>query len=294
MNSSIAFIGLGNMGLPMAGRLLKAGNHLRLHNRTRSRCRPLQQEGGTICESAAEAASNADIVITMLADDGALLETASGKSGFLATMKSGALHLDMSTVSATTSRRLAELQRERRAHFVAAPVFGRPEAAAAGKLWICAAGPRELEQCCRPLFEVLGRGYTWIGEDSGFSNVVKIAGNFMLLCMLESISEAFTLVEKHGIDPKIFFAVVSQLFNSPIYESYGNRMLAHDFNPPGFTLRLGLKDVNLMLQASQEVAAPLPVAALVKNHLLTSIARGREDWDLSSVFLVARENAGLK
>jgi 3-hydroxyisobutyrate dehydrogenase-like beta-hydroxyacid dehydrogenase len=111
--------------------------------------------------------------------------------------------------------------------------------------------------------------------------------------MLESISEAFTLVEKHGVDPKIFFEVVSQLFNSPIYESYGHRMLARQFRPPGFKLKLGLKDVNLMLQASQDAAAPLPVAALVKNHLLTSIARGRGDWDLSSVILVARENAGL-
>lgn len=277
----------------MAGKLLKAGYPLHLYNRTRSRCQPLALEGGTIFENPQEASRDVDVVITMLADDHALLETATGRSGFVSAMKKGALHLDMSTVSAAASRKVAELHQTQSTNFVAAPVFGRPEAATAGKLWICAAGSRTLEERCRPLFEVLGRGYTWIGEDPGFSNLVKITGNFMLLCMLESISEAFTLVEKHGIEPKIFFEVVSQLFNSPIYESYGHRMLAREFQPPGFTLKLGLKDVNLMLQASQDAAAPLPVAALVKNHLLTSIARGRGDWDLSSLILVARENAGL-
>lgn len=291
----IGLIGLGNMGLPIARNILKAGYKLAVYNRTRSRAEPLRAEGAQIADSPAALASGADIVMTMLADDRAVEQVTFQDAGLLNALPAGAIHVSISTISPALSRRLAAAHGERSQGYVSAPVFGRPEAAEAAKLVVMAAGPADAVERCRPVLEAIGRKLFVLGAEAFTANVVKVAGNFMLGSMLETLGEALALVRKAGVDPKQFVEIVcGSLFQSPVYENYGRIIAEKRFEPAGFKVTLGFKDVGLALAAGEEMRVPLPFASMIHDNLLSAIARGRADLDWSALAQIAAENAGLE
>jgi 3-hydroxyisobutyrate dehydrogenase-like beta-hydroxyacid dehydrogenase len=277
----------------MASRLLAAGFGLRVFNRTAARADPLTARGAQRCASPAEAARGASVAITMLSDDGVLRDVTLGPDGLAAALPSGAVHLSMSTVSPEVNRQLAAEHRRAGTDLVAAPVLGRPDAVEAGRLWVLAAGPARLEAACRPVFEALGQGHQWLGEDPGQANVLKIALNFMLASAIEMVSEAFTVVEKQGVDRRQLLELMRRLLPSPALEGYAQRMLAGQFLPAGFSSTLALKDVDLALGLAEAGRSPAPFASVIHDRLLTALARGRGEWDLAGLVQVARDEAGL-
>jgi 3-hydroxyisobutyrate dehydrogenase-like beta-hydroxyacid dehydrogenase len=291
----LAFIGLGSMGLPMATNLLKAGHDLVVYNRTRERGESLAKQGARVAESPREAAAGVDVLITMLADDAAVEAVIFGDQGALMGLSRGAIHVSMSTISHALSRRLASEHGARGQKYVAAPVFGRPDAAQAAKLWIVTAGPGDAIERCRPLFDAMGQGVEVVGEDPPVANVVKLAGNFLLASAIEAMGEAFALVRKHGVEPKRFLEIANgRLIRSPVYENYGNLIVSQRYQPAGFKLRHGLKDVRLALAAGEEVTAPLPLASLLRDHYLAAMARAWGDLDWAALARISAVNAGLE
>ena len=293
MTSSIGFIGLGRMGLPMAQHLLDADFPLALFNRTASRADTLRQNGAQWADSPRELAARSDVVISIIADDAALRAIALGEDGILAGLKPDGIHVDMSTVSPDVTKELAPLYHDRGTHFVASPVFGRPEAAAAAKLWICPAGPAAAIDRCRPAFEAMGQGVIVVGEEPHLANVLKLVGNFFVIAGIETISEALTLAEKGGLQNETVLELIRALLPVPLFQGYGSRIAKQEFLPAGFALALGLKDVGLMQKLAKDVAAPLPLADLADNHLRAAFARGRGDLDWGALATVIREMAGL-
>jgi 3-hydroxyisobutyrate dehydrogenase-like beta-hydroxyacid dehydrogenase len=291
LTMKLAFIGAGNMGSPMARNLLRAGHQVTVYNRTRAHAEPLRQEGAALAESPADAARNAEAIVTMLAEDQAVEQAV---EGFLETLASGAIHIGMSTISVACSRRLAERHAVCEQAYVAAPVFGRPVAAAAAKLWIVAAGAPESVERCQPVFDALGRGTSVVGDDPWLANAVKIAGNFLLAAALESLGEAFALVRKSGVDAGQFLEIVnSALFNSPLYAGYGSAIAKEQFEPAGFKMRLGFKDLRLVQEAAEAAAVPMPLAGVLRDRYLAAIARGESDLDWAAIARIAAVQAGL-
>ncbi len=291
----VAFIGLGNMGSHMARHVVRAGHEVSAWNRTRSKAEPLRSEGAKVVESAGEAAKEAEVAITMLADDPAVESAVLQPGGVLEHLPKGAAHVSMSTISVEMSKKLAAEHSQRGHGYVAAPVFGRPEAAEAGKLFVVVAGESSAVEHVKPLLETLSQRVFVIGDKPEMASVVKLSGNFLLASVIESLGEAIALTRKYGIDPHAFVEfLTSSLFTAPVYKTYGNLIADEKYQPAGFKVRLGLKDVRLALAAGEAVDAPLPFASVVRDHLLTAIAKGREDWDWSSTAKLAAENAGLK
>lgn len=291
----IAFLGLGRMGLPMAKNLLAAGRDLVVYNRTRGRAEALEEDGARVAASPAEAAQGADLLVTMLADDAAVEATVLGDSGALRSLPAGALHLSMSTISVALSRRLAREHADAGQAYVAAPVFGRPDAAATANLWVLAAGAREAIERARPVMETVGQGVIELGDETETANLVKLAGNFLLSSMLETLAEALALVRKNGVAPERFLDIVNgRLFRSPIYENYGGLIARGDYEPAGFALRLGLKDTRLVLAAADESEVPMPAASVVRDRYLTGVARGLGDIDWAGLGRLAAQDAGLE
>lgn len=291
----IAFLGLGNMGSHMAGHLLRAGHDVTVWNRTLSKADALRAQGAKVGLSTAEAVKDAEAVITMLADDHAVESAVLHSGGVLDNLPRGAMHISMSTISVVLSQKLAEEHGKRGQQYIAAPVFGRPEAAEAGKLFVVAAGDKSAVERAKPLLEVLGQRVFVIGDMPEMANVVKLSGNFLIASVIESLGEAVALTRKYGIDPHAYVDVLTNsLFGAPVYKTYGGIIADERYQPAGFKLRLGLKDVRLALAAADAVDAPLPFASVVRDHMLTAIGRGMEDMDWSSTAKLAAENAGLK
>jgi 3-hydroxyisobutyrate dehydrogenase-like beta-hydroxyacid dehydrogenase len=287
----IAFIGSGNMGSPMARNLLRAGHNVTVYNRTRAHAEPLRQEGATLADSPADAARDTDAIVTMLADDQAVDRAV---QGFIETLPPLALHIGMSTVSVACSKRLTEEHATRGQVYVAAPVFGRPVAAAAAKLWIVVAGPPESIERCQPVFDALGRGTSVVGTDPWLANVVKLSGNFLIAAALESLGEAFALVRKSGVDAGQFLEIInSALFNSSLYGGYGAAIAKEQFEPAGFKLRLGFKDLRLVQEAAESAAVPMPLAGVLRDRFLAALARGEGDLDWAALARIAAVQAGL-
>jgi 3-hydroxyisobutyrate dehydrogenase-like beta-hydroxyacid dehydrogenase len=281
------------MGLPIARNLLKAGHELTVYNRTRSKAEALASAGAKVADSPTEA-STAEVVMTMLADDQAVEQTTLGDGGILNTLASGGVHLSLSTISTALSRRLTAAHAARGQSFIASPVFGRPDAAAAARLVVVAAGPGEAVERVRPLLEGIGRKLFVIGTEPYQANTFKLAGNFLISSMLETLSEAFTLIQKSGVEPAKFLEVLNgSFFQSPIYENYGKIIIAQKFSPPGFALHLGLKDVRLVLAAGDEAAVPMPVASVIRDHFVSAVARGWGGMDWAALAKVVAEDAGL-
>ena len=289
----IGFIGLGQMGHPIARNLLKAGHQVQAYNRTPGRADDLKGDGALVVRTVAEASASGT-VLTMLADDRALEECAFGDTGILAALPRGGLHISLSTISVALSRRLALEHAGRGQHYVAAPVFGRPPAAAAAQLLVVVAGPAEAIEKARPLLSPIGRKLVTLGTDASEANVVKLAGNFLIAAAVEALSEAFALAKKSGVKVATCQEIVNLLFQSPVYEIYGGIIAEERFEPAGFKMPLGLKDVRLVLAAGDAAAVPMPLASLVRDHLISGIARGMSELDWSGVSRVVAEDAGLR
>lgn len=290
----VGFIGLGNMGLAMAKNLRAAGHELAVYNRTREKAEPLRQQGARVTDSPADAARGAEVVFTMLADDAAVEDVVFGPSGLLAGLGQGALHVSSSTISVALSERLAGAHAKAGQRYVSAPVFGRPEAAEAKQLWVLAAGAAEDVARCRPLLEALGRGLSVLGERASAANVVKLSGNFLIASMMEALGESFALTRKSGVEPKVFLEVFQSVFaRSPIFERYAMLIAQEQYEPAGFKLRLGLKDMRLVQEAAGAAEVPMPLASLLRDHLLGGVARGMGDMDWSALGALAAERAGL-
>ena len=177
---------------------------------------------------------------------------------------------------------------------MSAPVFGRPDAAESRKLIVVVAGPAELVELCRPLFDAIGRQTSVAGSEPWQANAVKLCGNFMLASMIEAFGEAYATLRKAGVDPHVFLEIVDSLFSSPVYANYGRIIAGEQFSPAGFALKLGLKDVRLALETADECAAPMPLASLIRDHFLAAMAHGQADLDWSSMAQVLARNAGLQ
>ncbi|MGD8574126.1 MAG: NAD(P)-dependent oxidoreductase [Gammaproteobacteria bacterium] len=290
----IGFIGLGNMGAPMARNLVEAGFDLKAFNRTAARAKALGEAGADIVSSPRAAAEGSDLVLTMVADDAALEAVVFADEGVMAGLDAGAAHISMSTISVGLAERLTAEHTGAGQAFVSAPVFGRPDAAAAARLWVVAAGPSDVIERARPVFDALGQGVFELGETPLVANTVKLAGNYMISSMIECFSEASTMVDKAGVDPSRFLDIVNgALFKSPIYENYGKLICSQRFEPPGFRLRHGLKDTRLVLEAARQVEAPMPVASVIHDRYLSAMARGWGDIDWAGLSRVSRSAAGL-
>ena len=290
--TTIGFVGLGNMGLPMARNLREGGFDVVAFNRTRRKADEFAAGGGRAAPLPRDAAAPG-IVVSMVADDSALEEVVEGAGGILEGLPRGGIHLSMSTVSPSVARRLAARHADRGAAYVAAPVFGRPDAAASRKLWICVSGSGR--DRAREVLAALGQGTFDFGDDPGAANVVKLSGNFLIASAMESMAEAFALCEKNGIPRGAAAGLFSStLFSCPIYKNYGDAIAAERYSPAGFRLALGAKDMTLVLGAASESGVPMPAASLVHDRLLASAGRGRSDLDWSGLALAVSEDAGLR
>lgn len=295
MSEIIGFIGLGSMGLPMATNLTESGYKLRVYNRTAQKAQPLAQKGAEVANSPAEVVEPGGIVITSLANDQALEEVVLGENGILSKLGTDGIHLSMSTVSPATAQKLAQLHQQQGSHYLASPVFGRPDAVVARKLWICLSGNGAAKERVRPMLDKLGQGVFDFGEEAGSANVVKIAGNFLIISAIEAMAEAFTLAEKNGIDRTQIANLFAQtLFACPIYQNYGHAIAHQQYEPAGFKLSLGLKDVTLALQTARESQMPLPLASLLHDRLIAAVARGKGDIDWTGLALSISEESGIK
>lgn len=285
------------MGQGMARNLVKAGHDVSVWNRTEERARALEQAGASVADSIAAACEGAPVVFTMVSDDAALIDVVSGtddRPGIEESLAEGGVHVSLSTISVDLASRLAAAHREAGQHFVAAPVFGRPDVAAAAKLTIVAAGDDAAVAQARPLLEAMGQKVFVVGSEPPMASIVKLSGNFLIASMIEALGEAFALLRKSGVDPAQFLEIVNgNVFRSPVYENYGTIITKGRFTPPGFPLVLGLKDVRLVLAAADRTSTPMPLASLVRDHLLSGIARGKGELDWSALAAVIGDAAGL-
>ena len=287
------FIGLGQMGAGMAARLRGAGHDLTVFNRSAQRMQPLISQGAQGAKNIA-AVCDADVVFTMLADDKALEDVVLGPDGMLAHLKPGAIHVSCSTVSVALSALLCHEHEQRQQGYIAAPVFGRPDAAAAGKLFVVAAGKQNLIDRVQPLFDVLGQRTFIVSDAPEKANLVKLSGNFMIASVIESLGESMALVEKGGVDRHQYLDLLtSTLFNAPVYKNYGSMIADRHFEPAGFAAHLGQKDMRLALAAAEELNVPLPFANVLRDRYLELAAHGGEHLDWSAIGSLAAKDAAL-
>jgi len=279
----IGFIGLGRMGAAMAANLVRAGHDVTVFNRSPGKSAALAHLG------AHEAAHLSDTcagsaVLSMLANDDAASEVTLGKAGIINHLPKGAIHVSMSTISVDLSRRLAQAHAEAGQRYVAAPVFGRPDMAAAAKLFIVAAGDPAAIEACQPLFGAMGQKTTPIGTEPSAANLVKLSGNFLLASAIEALGEAVALVGKAGIDPRAYIEfLTSTVFNLPTYKTYGALIAQRNFEPAAFAAPLGFKDIRLTLAAAEKLRVPMPLGSLLHDRFLRLLAQGGEDLDWSAI-----------
>lgn len=289
----VGFVGLGHMGTPMALDLLKAGHRVIVYNRTRGKAEALAAKGARIAERITDTCRG-DVLITMLSDDAAV-EDIMFRQGCLSALKPNGIHVSMSTISVELSDRLTVAHCNAGQAYVAAPVFGRPDAAATAKLFIVAGGADAVIARCRPLFDAIGQKTFVIGPKPSDANLVKLTGNFLVASVLESLGEAFALVRKSGIDSHRYLDIMTNsLFSAPVYKTYG-AIIADDkySTDDGFKMSLALKDMRLALAAADAKTVPMPTASLVRDHLLEGVAQGQGDSDWSSLARLCARNAGL-
>ncbi len=291
---NIGFLGLGAMGSGIAANLVKAGHATTVWNRTASKADGLVAAGATRAATPREAAAGKEVVLTMLADDGALHAALAGPDGLLAGLPAGALHLSLSTVSVAAADAAAALHAEHDQRFVSAPVFGRPDAAAAGKLFIAAAGAQADLQAAAPVFAAIGQKVFPIGDTPSMANLVKLCGNFAILSCIEILAEAMTLATKGGVPKaKLLEVFTGTLFGAPVFRNYGAILVEERFTPAGFKAPLGLKDMRLVGEAAEKHRVAMPLLSVLRDHLLETIAKEGEDIDWSGIGRTVARNAGL-
>ena len=278
----IGFAGLGLMGSAIAANILEGGFDLAVWNRSPGKTGELVAAGAKAAASPRALAADCDIVLTMLADDGALEAVLAGEDGLLAGLPSGALHVSLSTIAVATADSMAARHADRGQHYVSAPVFGRPDVAAAAKLSVVAAGA------------VAGQKLFRVGEKPSAANLVKLCGNFMLLAAVETMAEAMALAEKGGVAKATLLEVMTgTLFDALAYRNYGPMLVEERFRPAGFPAPLGLKDMRLVGAAAESTRVAMPLLSLLRDRLLETIAKEGEDVDWSAIGLTVAKNAGL-
>lgn len=293
----IGFIGLGKMGRGMAANLIEAGHRVTVYNRSPGKAEALVSRGATEAATIAEA-SRGEVVFTMLADDGAVEAVTFGDpergDGIIASLAPGATHVSSSTISVALSERLAVAHAAAGQRYAAAPVFGRPEAASAAKLFVVAAGLPDVLRPLSSLFDAIGQRTFVVSEQPHAANLVKVSGNFLLASAIESLSKAAALVSKGGVDKQQYIDILtSTLFTAPAYQTYGGLIARKEFEPAGMAASLGLKDVRLVLSAAEQLQVPLPVASVLRDRLLTLVATGGGQLDWSALGMLADRDAGL-
>ena len=292
---NVGFIGLGLMGQPMAANLVKAGYRVAVYNRSADKARVLVEQGATLAQRPQDVVSSEDcMVFTMVGDDHALEEVTIAKNGIGERLGKNGVHVCMATVSPDIARRLQAWHAQRGSAYVAAPVFGRPPAAATAKLWILCAGAASAKQRVQPLLQAMGQGIFDFGEDPPAANIVKVGGNFLISAVIESFAEALTMGEKSGVDRQAMAeCYVKALFPCPVYQNYAPMIVAGGAKDIGFALRLGLKDNDLVLAAAEKAAAPMPFASVLHDRFVSAIARGRGEADWTAIVANVLEDAGL-
>jgi 3-hydroxyisobutyrate dehydrogenase-like beta-hydroxyacid dehydrogenase len=288
----IGFIGLGRMGAAMAANLVRAGNDVTIFNRSPGRSGSLIKLGAHEAASVA-AACQGEVVITMLADDDAASAIALGNGGLIDHLPKGTIHLSMSTISVALSKRLAQAHAQAGQRYVAAPVFGRPDMAAAAKLFIVAAGDPATIEVCQPLFRALGQKTFPMGAEPSAANLVKLSGNFLMASAIEALGEAVALIGKAGIDRRAYIELLtSSIFNVPAYKTYGALIAQGQFEPAAFAAPLGYKDIRLALAAAESLRVPMPLASLLHDRFLRLFAQGGDHLDWSAIGGLAAQDAG--
>jgi 3-hydroxyisobutyrate dehydrogenase-like beta-hydroxyacid dehydrogenase len=288
----IGFIGLGQMGAGMAANLVKAGHHVTVYNRSPQKVEEAARHGAEPARTVADACTG-EVVFTMLANDDAVAGVAFGDDGIVASLRPGATHISSSTISVDLSDRLTGAHIGAGQKFVAAPVFGRPDAAEAGKLFVVVAGDPEAVTAVEPLFDAVGQRMFALSETPRAANLVKLSGNFLIASVIESLGEAMALVAKGGVDKHQYLDILtSTLFSAPVYKTYGALIADERFEPAGFAAPLGQKDIGLTLEAAEELRVPLPIAGLLRDRFLTLLANGGEHLDWSAISRLAARDAG--
>jgi len=286
------FIGLGQMGAAMAANLARAGHEVTVYNRSPDKAAPLAALGAKVASDVA-GACHGEAVMTMLANDEAVESVAFGRDGIVASLPAGAVHVCSSTISVALSRRLAAAHADVGQHYVAAPVFGRPDAAAAAKLFVVAGGAADSVARVQPLLDAVGQRTFLMSAQPEAANLVKMSGNFLIAAVIEALGEAMALVEKGGVDVHVYLDLLtSTLFSAPVYRTYGGLIADKRFEPAGFAAPLGLKDIRLALAAGDEMRVPLPLASLLRDRFLTLLAQGGDKLDWSAIGGLAARDAG--
>jgi 3-hydroxyisobutyrate dehydrogenase-like beta-hydroxyacid dehydrogenase len=287
----IGFIGLGRMGTAIATNLLKAGFDVTVYNRSAEKIQPLVQLGARPATRIADAAGG-DVVITMLANDSAVSSVVLGEGGLIKSLPTGAIHISMSTISVVLADELARAHAGAGQLFISAPVFGRPEAAAAAKLFIVAGGNAETLRVCQPIFDAIGQKTFPIGAEPRIANLIKLSGNFLTASVMEAMGEAIALVGKAGVDRNAYVELItSSIFPAPSYRTYGNLIASSRFQPAAFLAPLGYKDIGLTLAAADSLQVPMPLAGLLRDRFLRLLAHGGENMDWSAIGGLATEDA---
>ena len=288
----IGFIGLGQMGSGMAANLVRAGHDVIVYNRSAGKTEALVALGARAASTVAQAC-RADVVVTMLSNDEAVEAVVFGAGGVLESLAGGAIHISSSTISVALSERLDATHAKAGQRFIAAPVFGRPEAAAAAKLFVVAAGAPDAITTAAPVFDAIGQKTFVLGEKPSAANLVKLSGNFLIASVIESLGEALALVSKGGVDKGQYLEILtSTLFSAPVYKTYGDLIAREKFEPAGFAVPLGHKDIRLVLAAGEELRVPLPLANLLRDRFLNLLAHGGEALDWSAAGALAARDAG--
>ena len=293
-NQSVGFIGLGNMGSAMAKNLAQAGFRLRVWNRNPQKAKEMVRDlpQAQLCNTPREAAEGSQFVVSSLANDEAVRAVTFGPDGTLSGMDKDCTRVEASTISVALSQELESAHAKAQRRFVAAPVFGRPDAAAQRQLWIVAGGPSDALERCAPLFAAIGQG-TFRFARPPHANLMKLVGNLTIASLIETLGEVLVLAEKGGVAPGDAMQVLSAVFQSPVLKGYGSRIATQSYRPAGFRMELGLKDVTLALRAGEELRVPLPIASLIHDHFIEALALGRGDLDWSAMATVMRDAAGL-
>ena len=288
----VGFIGLGHMGAGMAANLLKAGHDVTVYNRTRTKVEALVAQGAKAAASVSDACRG-DAVITMLAHDNAVESVVFSDGSIIGSLLAAAIHISSSTISVALSERLEAAHAKAGQRFVAAPVFGRLDVAAAGQLFVVAAGAPDAVKDAAPLFDAIGKRTFVVSETPKAANLVKLSGNFLLASVIESLGEAMALMGKAGIDRRQYLDILtSTLFDVPVYKTYGGLIADGQFEPAGFAAPLGHKDIRLTLAAAEDLRVPLPLASLLHDRFLALLAHGGDKLDWSAIGRLAAKDAG--
>lgn len=286
----IGFIGLGNLGTPIAENILHKAQQLFVYNRTTSKAKPLIEKGAIMCESIKKLAQKCDVVFSIVSDDTALNEITKGDHGIARNLKEQGVHISVSTILPATAKELAGVHKQFNNYYIAAPVMGRPEAARAHKLNFLVSGDPAIIKTIKPLLQNAGGVGIWeFGNEPSAANVAKLCTNFLIISAIESMAEGINLSKKSGIDHAAWISMITQtLFASPVYINYSHILLKEMFQPAGFALKLGLKDVNLVIKQSNEMNTEMPIGKLLQQRLQECVESGLGDHDWTAMALALK------